>query len=89
MPIRKPDEDLFEESRMSFGEHLEELRKVLVKALIGISIGCVIGFYFADRIVDFLTVPLDRALTKFNQGGRGQGYRGQSWILGAGIETLA
>ncbi len=68
MPIRKPDEDLFEESRMSFGGHLEELRKVLVKALIGVALGCVIGFWFADRVVDFLTVPLDRALKKYTQG---------------------
>lgn len=68
MPIRKPDEDLFEESRMSFGQHLEELRKVLVKALIGVALGCVVGFMYADRVVDFLTVPLDRALSKFNQG---------------------
>ena len=50
------------------GGHLEELRKVLVKALIGVALGCVIGFWFADRVVDFLTVPLDRALKKYTQG---------------------
>lgn len=67
MPIRKPDEDLFEESRMSFGDHLEELRKVLMKSLIGVAICCVIGFFFAHRVVDFLTVPLDRALAKYKK----------------------
>lgn len=67
MPIRQPDEDLFEESRMSFGEHLEELRRVLVKALIGVAIACVVGFFFANQVVDFLTVPLNRALSKFQK----------------------
>lgn len=68
MPIRKPDADLFEDSRMSFGEHLEELRKVLVKALIGVAVGCVIGFAFAHRVVEILNVPLERALEKYKTG---------------------
>ena len=65
--IRKSDEDLFEESKMSFGQHLEELRQVLFKALIGVGIGCIFGFIFATRVVDFLTVPLDNALNKFKK----------------------
>jgi sec-independent protein translocase protein TatC len=86
MPIRKPDEDLFEESKMSFGEHLEELRKVLMKALIGVSICCIVGFYFADQVVDFLTVPLDRALKKYTQGAAVKEIQGKNGYLGPELE---
>ena len=82
MPIRKPDADLFEDSRMSFGEHLEELRKVLVKALIGIAVGCVFGFWFADKVVDFLNVPLERALEKFTKGAAVKDIEGKVGYLG-------
>ena len=50
MNFRKSNEDLFESSRMSFGDHLEELRSVLVRALIGVAIAGVFGFYFADQV---------------------------------------
>ncbi len=65
MPIRPPNEDLFEESRMSFGEHLEELRKVLVRALYGLAISCILGFYFANNVVQFLQQPLKEAIGDF------------------------
>ena len=52
---------------MSFGQHLEELRVVLFKSLIGIGIGTLIGFLFATKVVAFLTVPLDKALVKFKK----------------------
>ena len=52
MNFRQSNEDLFESSRMSFGEHLEELRSVLVRALIGVAIASVFGFYFADQVVE-------------------------------------
>ena len=65
MPIRKPDEDLFEESRMSFGEHLEELRQVLVRSLYGVAIACVLGFYLANSVVQFLQRPLTDAIADF------------------------
>ena len=50
---------------MSFGEHLDELRKVLIRSLIGVGIGCVIGFLFAERVVQVLQGPLENALTNF------------------------
>ena len=65
MVRRRSSEDLFEDSRMSFGEHLEELRGALVRSLIGIGIGCVVGFLVADKVVSFLEVPLRNALGKF------------------------
>jgi sec-independent protein translocase protein TatC len=65
MAIRRTDEDLFEESRMTFGEHLEELRKVFFKSLIGIAIGCVFGFLAANSVVQFLQRPLNKAIEEF------------------------
>ena len=66
MRTSPPNEDLFENSRMSFGEHLEELRKVLVRSAIGLGIGCVIGFFFANRVVEFLNRPLEKAISHFH-----------------------
>lgn len=63
---RRPADDLFENTRMTFGEHLEELRGTLVRALIGVAIGCLIGFLVADKVVAFLQRPLLRAIKKFN-----------------------
>ena len=65
MPVGTPDEDLFEESRMSFGEHLEELRRVLVRSLYGVVIGCAIGFYLANDVINFLQQPLNKAIATF------------------------
>mgnify|MGYP001202242938 FL=1 len=66
MNFRQSNEDLFESSRMSFGEHLEELRSVLVRALIGVAIASVFGFYFADQVVEVLKKPLVEAILKFD-----------------------
>ena len=63
----QPDEDLFEESRMSFGEHLEELRKRLIYALVGVGLACVIGFWIADYVVAILVEPLSKAANAFEK----------------------
>ena len=65
--LRDSNEDLFAESRMSFGSHLEELRKVLVRSLIWVSIGCVAGFLGAEKIVEILQLPLNKAVVKFKK----------------------
>ena len=40
---REYDDDLFKDSTMTFGEHLEELRACLFRAAIGLAIGVLIG----------------------------------------------
>ena len=67
MNFRQPNEDLFDSSRMSFGEHLEELRKVLIKCIIGVAIACGIGFLFANQVMDILNGPLVDAMGEFNR----------------------
>ncbi len=58
-------DDLFEKSSMSFGEHLDELRKALTKAFIWLGIGSAIGLYFGENIVKFISEPLKASLTDF------------------------
>jgi sec-independent protein translocase protein TatC len=56
------DEDLFRDTTMTFGEHLEELRSCLFKAIVGLAIGFVIGLFVGGRVVRFIQTPLERAL---------------------------
>lgn len=60
--IRKPNEDLFKNTTMTFGEHLEDLRGCLFRALFGIVIGFCLGLYFADSVILFIKQPLEKAL---------------------------
>jgi len=62
---RKDDKDLFRESTMTFGEHLEELRSCLFKSLVGLMIGFVVGLYFGGDVVAFIQTPLNKALTAY------------------------
>jgi sec-independent protein translocase protein TatC len=49
--------------RMSFLEHLDELRKRLIAGIIGIAIGCVVSFIFLDDyIFPFIMVPMQQML---------------------------
>ncbi len=47
---------------LSFLEHLDELRKRLVRACIAIAVGAVIAFFFIDQIVAFVFAPMRKAL---------------------------
>lgn len=60
------DEDLFADSTMSFGEHIEELRGALARALVGLAIGVGIAFFWADDAVRWIEKPLKDGLTQFN-----------------------
>jgi sec-independent protein translocase protein TatC len=62
MAKRAYDEDLFESTKMTFGEHLEELRKCFFKAGIGLALGMVIGLITAKDVVRFIQTPLTSAL---------------------------
>jgi len=59
---RSHDEDLFESSTMTFGEHLEELRVCLIRASLGVLVGVVVGFFVARPVVQLIENPLRRAL---------------------------
>ena len=57
------DRDLFDDSTMSFGEHLEELRQCLVKALFGVAIGTVAGLFIGGWVIGKIKEPLVETLS--------------------------
>lgn len=65
MAILKKDENLFEESTMSFGEHLEELRLCLWYCIMWLAGGFIIGLFFGGAVVRFIQQPLNEALERF------------------------
>jgi len=62
---RPADEDLFQSSTMTFGEHLEELRVCLIRAAIGLFLAVLVGFLVARPVVHLIEQPLRRALGKY------------------------
>ncbi len=56
-------EDLFD-STMSLGDHLEELRFRMIRALIGLGIGCAICLFFGRSIIRFMQGPYDDSTAK-------------------------
>jgi sec-independent protein translocase protein TatC len=60
----QPDLEDDEEAggKMSFLEHLDELRKRIVQSLLGVAIGVGLGFFFINPIVNFILTPTWRVL---------------------------
>ena len=58
------DDDLFEHTTMTFGEHLDELRLALFRALAGLVIGFLLGLLVATPVVHWITTPLESALNE-------------------------
>jgi sec-independent protein translocase protein TatC len=56
-PDDPEDQDESSEGKMSFLEHLEELRKRIINSCLGIAIGIGLSFFFIQEIYDFLTGP--------------------------------
>lgn len=52
---------------MSFGEHLEELRSALWKAVIAVSLGFLVGLAVGDDFIRFVTAPLEAGLRELEQ----------------------
>lgn len=50
------------DEKLSFVEHLEELRSRVIKCLIAISIGFLVSYAFAKKIFSLLAKPLQEAL---------------------------
>ena len=63
--LARPKDDLFENSTMTFGEHLEELRQALGKAILWLLGGMLIGLFFADRVILYIQAPLESAIQEF------------------------
>ena len=62
----KPQEDnLFKESSMSFGDHLEELRRCLFKCVAGVVVCFIIGLFFGASVMNIIQQPLTRSLVRY------------------------
>ena len=66
MPENRED-DLFRESTMTFGQHLGELRGCLIRSFLGLGIAFIIGLIVGKYVVQFIQVPLSRALNTYYQ----------------------
>ena len=65
-----PDETINEEQlgkQMSFLEHLDEFRKRLVTSVIVIVIAFMLCWFVSDKIYNFLSVPIRKALSEANR----------------------
>ncbi len=62
---KQPPDDLFSDTTMSFGEHLEELRGVLVKSALVLGVCFLVGLYFANKVVMQIQEPLKKALEEY------------------------
>ncbi|MBQ18678.1 MAG: twin-arginine translocase subunit TatC [Planctomycetaceae bacterium] len=60
--VTKNSKDLFDESTMSFGDHLEVLRVHLFKAIIGLAVGVALTLVLGDKLVAVIRSPIDDAL---------------------------
>jgi sec-independent protein translocase protein TatC len=61
--LTDPQDLELDSGRMSFLEHLDELRKRLIAGLIGIAIGCVLSFIFLDDFIfPFIMLPMQQML---------------------------
>jgi len=50
--------------QMSFLEHLDELRRRLIRSFIFVFLAASLSWFFADRIYNFLAIPVERALAE-------------------------
>lgn len=64
---RRDSDDLFADTRMSFGEHLEELRTHLIRASVGFVVGLLLGFLVSPKVLDAIKAPVEDQLMKFYQ----------------------
>jgi sec-independent protein translocase protein TatC len=63
--LKLPKEDLFQDTTMTFGEHLDELRRCLMRAVLGLLVGFGIGLWYGKDIVRVLQAPLQSALETY------------------------
>lgn len=58
-------EDFFADTRMTFGDHLEELRRHLWLACAGFGVALFLSFFIGDKAVAFITAPVKEQLRAF------------------------
>jgi sec-independent protein translocase protein TatC len=63
----KDPDDFFADTRMTFGDHLEELRLHLWRAMAGFGVALFLSFFIGKAAVEFITAPVKRQLGEFHK----------------------
>ena len=58
-------DDMFEDTRMSFGDHLEELRSHLWRAVAGFMIALFFSFFIGKFVLRIIAAPVEEQMAKF------------------------
>ena len=58
----KPDDDDARDGAMGFLDHLEELRRRIIRSCIAIGVGMAVSAIFIDRIANFVLAQILRTL---------------------------
>src|SRR5207253_1204543 len=58
------EDDMFADTRMSFGDHIEVLRHHLFMAIVGFVIALIISFTFGHHVMHFIARPVEAELMK-------------------------
>jgi sec-independent protein translocase protein TatC len=64
LPLGGGSQDTDEMPSMSFLEHLEELRRRIIYSLLGVGVGFIACWYYADRIFSLMQRPIMQALLR-------------------------
>jgi len=59
-----------EAGKMSFLDHLDELRKRLIRIAAYLAAGFLVGFYFSDELYNFISAPVIAELENIDAAGR-------------------
>jgi sec-independent protein translocase protein TatC len=63
-----PDpDDFFADTRMSFGDHIEDLRRHLIRALLGFGVALVASFFVGHLVLAFISYPIEKELKVYYQ----------------------
>jgi sec-independent protein translocase protein TatC len=64
-PNHSDADDMFADTRMSFGDHIEDLRKHLWRALMGFLVCLVFSFFIGKPVLRFIAKPVEEELKRF------------------------
>ena len=89
-PASDDDDDRDDESggadKMSFLEHLDELRKRLIKSVAALGVGFVIALFYINQLLDFIFKPLVSSI----KGGKFQYFEpGEFFMMQMKLAALA
>jgi sec-independent protein translocase protein TatC len=62
---RLDPDDFFADTRMSFGDHIEDLRVHLFRAIAGFIVGLLFGFFLGQPVMHWIAKPVESQLLRF------------------------